>query len=140
MRISARCEYACRALLELALHWPREEPLQLHIISEKEDIPRKYLVQILIQLKRMGLVNSIRGKQGGYTIARPPHKITLGEVIREIGGPLLPLANVTTKNGSVFATIWNEVEEAMAKVLDKITFEDISNKTKGAKKAILYQI
>jgi len=100
----------------------------------------KYLVHILIQLKRMGLVESLRGKQGGYRLAKPPNKISLGEVIREVGGPLLPVANSVAKEESVFTTIWREVEGGMAKVLDKITFEDISNREQGMKGAIVYQI
>ena len=140
MRISARCDYACKALLELALHWPNKESLSIHTISEKQNIPVKYLVHILIQLKRMGLVESVRGKQGGYKLLKPPNKISLGEVIREVGGPLLPVANSATKEESVFSTIWREVEGAMAKVLDKITFEDISNREQGMKGAIVYQI
>ena len=140
MRISARCDYACRALLELALHWPSKDPLHIHTISENQNIPMKYLVQILIQLKRMGLLGSIRGKQGGYILTKPPNKISLGDVIRETAGPLLPLANSVVKKKLVFATIWTEVEDAMAKVLDKITFEDILNKAKGIDRAIIYQI
>lgn len=140
MRISARCDYACKALLELALHWPDKKPLQIHRISERQDIPMKYLVQILIQLKRMGLVNSRRGKEGGYNLTRPPDKITLGEVIRALGDPLLPLANSAAKENSVFVTIWHEVEDAMARILDKVTFEDIANKVRGMEKAIIYQI
>lgn len=132
MRISARCDYACRAILELSLRWPLREPVQIHTIAEQQNIPLRYLVNILIQLKRMGVVMSLRGKEGGYSLTRPPNKITLGEVLREIEGPLLPVANTTT----VFAPIWNEVENAMAKVLDEITFEDISNKIRG----INYQI
>ena len=93
MRVSAKCDYACKALLELALHWPNKEPVQIHEISEKQDIPIKYLVQILIQLKRIGFVDSIRGKEGGYNLAIAPDRITLGKVMREIGGPLLPMAN-----------------------------------------------
>jgi len=100
----------------------------------------KYLVQILLQLKRTELVESLRGKQGGYILARPPDKISLGEVLRNIGGPLLPKANSATKKELVFATIWEEVEEAMSKVLDKVTFENIANKAKGIKRAIVYQI
>ena len=140
MRISARCDYACRALLELAFHWPNKDPVQTYTISERQDVPMKYLVQILIQLRRMGLVKSVRGKQGGYYLAKPPGNISLGEVIREVGGPLLPMANSATKKESVFATIWTEVEEAMARVLDKISFEDILNKAKGIEAAIVYQI
>ena len=140
MRISARCDYACKALLELALHWPNKGSLTIHTISEKQNIPVKYLVHILIQLKRMGLVESLRGKQGGYRLAKPPNRISLGEVIREVGGPLLAVANSAAKEESVFATTWKEMEGAMAKVIDRITFEDIANKEKGMKGAIVYQI
>lgn len=140
MRISARCDYACRALLELALHWPSKEPLQIQVISRRQNIPMRYLVQILIQLKRIGLVASIRGKEGGYNLAKSPNKIRLGEVMRRVGGPLLPVAECVAKKESVFATIWNEVEGAMAKVLDKVSFEDITERVKGKEKAILYQI
>lgn len=140
MRISARCDYACRALLELALHWPSKETLHIHTISERQNIPMRYLVQILIQLKRMGLVTSIRGKEGGYNLAEPPDKIRLGQVMRQIGGPLLPLAGSAARKGSVFATIWDEVEGAMSKILDRITFEDIAERAKGKEGAIVYQI
>lgn len=140
MRISARCDYACKAILELALHWPSKEPLQIHIISERQDIPMRYLVQILIQLKRMGLAASQRGKEGGYSLTKSPHRISLGEVVRSIGGPLLPVSNSIRKNDSIFTTIWDEVEDAMAKVIDKITFEDICNKARGLGKALIYQI
>jgi len=140
MRVSAKCDYACKALLELALHWPDKEPLQIHEISEKQDIPIKYLVQILIQLKRIGFVDSIRGKEGGYNLAIAPDKITLGKVMREIGGPLLPMANHAVKNEQTFGRIWHEVENVMAKVLDKVTFEDIVNKARGREKAVVYQI
>lgn len=131
MRISARCDYACRALLELALCWPNKELLSIHTISERQNIPMKYLVHILIQLKRMGLVESMRGKQGGYRLAKSPNKISLGEVIRKVGGPLLPVANSTIKEESVFATIWKEVEGTIAEVLDKISFKDISGTVKS---------
>ncbi|PIW67054.1 MAG: Rrf2 family transcriptional regulator [Candidatus Omnitrophica bacterium CG12_big_fil_rev_8_21_14_0_65_43_15] len=140
MRISARCDYACKALLELALHWPSKEPVQLHTISDHQGIPTKYLVHILIQLKRMNLVESMRGKQGGYNLTRHPNEITLGEVIRDTGGPLLPLAKTAVKSESAFAAIWEEVEGVMAKVLDKVTFEDIVNKVRGKEKALIYQI
>lgn len=140
MRISARCDYACKALLELSLHWPNKTPIQIHAISEKQKIPIRYLVQILIQLKRMNLVTSIRGKEGGYNLARSPGRIPLGAVIRQIGGPLLPVAPSVATGDSVFTSIWNEAERAIAKVLDKVTFEDIVNRAKGIKEGIFYQI
>ncbi len=140
MRISARCDYACKALLELSLHWPREMPLRIATISERQEIPTRYLVQILIQLKGLGLVSSTRGKQGGYNLAQPPSRIRLGQVIRQVAGPLLPGAEVRAGNGSLFPEIWREVEHAMAQVLDKITFEDIANKARGTTKGLIYQI
>ena len=140
MRISARCDYACKALLELALHWPSKEPVHIQTISKRHNIPMKYLVQILIQLKRAGLVASIRGKEGGYNLAKAPGEITLGKVIRQTGGPLLPLASSAAKKESVFVTIWKEVEGAMARILDKVTFEDILKKSRGIEKTIVYQI
>ena len=140
MRISARCDYACRAILELALYWPSKNPLHINSISLKQNIPIRYLVNILIQLKRMGLVASTRGKKGGYSLIKAPSKISLSEVMLHMGGALLPRADSVLKNRSIFTKIWNETEDAFTKVLDKVTFEDISNKARGVKRAIIYQI
>ncbi|MFH1996907.1 MAG: Rrf2 family transcriptional regulator [Candidatus Omnitrophota bacterium] len=140
MRISAKCDYACKALLELTLHWPNREPVQIHTISENQKIPMRYLVQILIQLKNLGMVSSVRGKEGGYNLAASPNEIALGDLMRRVGGPLLPRADSVANGGSVFKTIWSEVEGAMAKVIDKVTFEDIANKSRRGIGAANYQI
>lgn len=140
MRISARCDYACRALLELAMHWPSKEPLHLHDISDKQSIPIKYLVQILIQLKREGLVVSARGKEGGYNLAKAPNKIQLREVITLTSGPLVPISESVIKDDSIFNSIWKETEVAISEVLNRITFEDIIYKTKGLQVSLNYQI
>ncbi len=140
MRISARCEYACKALLELALHWPDRDPLQIYAISEKQEIPLRYLVQILIQLKRAGFVKSARGKEGGYNLAKSPDEIKMGEVMRQTTGQLLPISELASGGDPVFDEIWREAEEAIANVLDKITFEDILNKAKGLEASLNYQI
>lgn len=140
MRISASCDYACRTILELAMHWPSKDPVQLQEISQNQEMPFKYLGQITMQLKKIGLVRSVRGKYGGYTLAKPPSSISLGKLIRQINGPLLPVADSRTKRNPVFKAIWEEVEEAMARILDKVTFEDILNKARGKEKIIVYQI
>jgi len=72
MRISAKCDYACRALVELSFHWPKKIPLRIQQMSEKQEIPERFLVQILLQLKRLGFVTSSRGKNGGYNLAKAP--------------------------------------------------------------------
>src|SRR3989339_160208 len=140
MRISARCDYACRALLELSVHWPNETPLQIQHISQKQNIPIKYLVHILIQLKREGIVSSSRGKDGGYVLAKAPETIKLGQVMRYVGGKLLPIADSAKKKGSAFKGLWDEVEGAMAKIVDNVSFEDIIMKNSGAGVLSMYQI
>jgi len=140
LRISAESEYAFRALLELALNWPASNLVQVSMIAKRQDIPIKYLEQILIQLKSTRLVESVRGKQGGYRLAKAPGEISLGEVMRKIEGPLLQLSDTATQKKSVFTAIWKEVEGAMVKVLDKVNFEDIANKAKSMEGAMIYQI
>jgi Rrf2 family transcriptional regulator, cysteine metabolism repressor len=85
MRISARVSYACYALLELSMHWPEDNPVQIHQIAKKQSIPIKYLILILLQLKQLGLIRSIRGKKGGYLLARAPNTITLARFSHQPG-------------------------------------------------------
>jgi len=140
MRISAESEYACRALLELALNWTGRRLTQVSAVAKRQDIPIKYLEQILIQLKSIGMVESVRGKQGGYRLAKAPREISLGEVMRKMNGSLLQLADTATHKRSVFTAIWKEVEGSIVKVLDKVNFEDIANKAKSMEGAMVYQI
>jgi len=85
--ISQRAKYALRALLALAGS-AAGEPLMIGEISRRQAIPKKFLEQILLELKRAGIVDSRRGRLGGYVLARPPERITFGEVLRLIDGPL----------------------------------------------------
>jgi Rrf2 family transcriptional regulator, cysteine metabolism repressor len=141
MRISARCDYACRALLELSLHWSSSRLLHIQEISENQEIPERYLVHILLQLKGIGYVNSSRGKEGGYSLAMSPDEIRLGEVMRSVSGPLLPLADsVGGKSESIFLGIWKEVEGVMAEVLDKVSFADICRRIEQKERVVMYQI
>ena len=140
MRISARCDYACRAILELVKHWPNKDPLQTDIISEKQNIPLRYLVHILIQLKKMGIVISIRGKDGGYALAKKPSQISLGEIVREVNGPFVPIADSAANGSSAFSNVWDDVESAIADVLNKVTFEDIEKNIKAYNSIVNYQI
>ncbi|MDD5218288.1 MAG: Rrf2 family transcriptional regulator [Candidatus Omnitrophica bacterium] len=142
MRISARSDYACRALLELALHWPNKAPMQIGDIAKRGNIPTKYLVHILIHLKQMGLVKSTRGKEGGYILSKSPGEIVFGKFIRQIGGPFVPVA--ISKKGAdklnVFSPIWHDVESAISEVVDDITFQDLVEKARGLSEVLVYQI
>ena len=96
MKLSKRCEYALRALIDLGiaseLGWPM---LQISELASKEKLPIKFLEQIFTQLKAAGYVKSRRGKFGGYSLARPINRIKFGEVIRLIEGPLAPIRCVS---------------------------------------------
>ena len=140
MRISARCDYACRALVELSLRWPSKDPMRINDLAERQGIPLRYLVQILLQLKQLGWVKSSRGQKGGYNLAQAPERIILGEVIEAIGGPLLPIADTVGQEKSVFSGIWKEVEGSISLILGRVTFEDICKRVRGLDKVLIYQI
>jgi Rrf2 family protein len=85
--LSQKGRYALRALLVLAEH-AREEPMMIAEVAAQAKVPRKFLEQILLDLKRRGIVRSLRGRQGGYLLGRPPGDITFADIIRETDGPL----------------------------------------------------
>ncbi len=140
MKISAKCDYACRAIIELAGYWPNNIPLRMQTISKKQSIPLKYIPQILLQLKGMGIVRSVRGKEGGYLLARAPREITLGEIVVEMGDLMVYLPSGNYEGNNVFAAIWKDVENTVSKTLDKISFEDILKKAGSTAGTMAYQI
>ena len=86
MKISAKTEYACIAMLELAAQYGTGEPVRIRKIAERHDVPPRFLVQILLQLKGAGLVASVRGAAGGYHLLKPPQEVSLGQVMEVIEG------------------------------------------------------
>src|SRR3954468_21419789 len=89
-QLSKRTQYSLRALYSLARHYD-QGPTLISQLAEDEAIPKKFLEQILLSLKNLGLVSSKKGKGGGYFLVRPPDQVTIAEVIRLIEGPLAPL-------------------------------------------------
>ena len=94
MNLSAKTEYACLAMLQLAADFESGDPVQIRHIADQNGIPARFLVQILLQLKGAGLVASTRGAAGGYRLARPPREISLGDVIEVIEGDDRPVSSV----------------------------------------------
>ena len=131
MRLSAKkVQYACAALFELALNYGSAQPLQVHTIAERQKIPTNYLVQILITLRRAGLVGSVRGSQGGYLLATPPDKITLAQVIRVVDGPLCEEQPTELDQDRRMACYWlgqlqKSACESVERQLDSISIADI---------------
>src|SRR6516165_5681775 len=124
MKVSARDEYACSAVLELALNYDSEAPVRVQDIAQRQSIPMKFLFQIMQILKRVDIVRSRRGTEGGYILTRPPSQITLGEVIRSTSGPFVQLSSNDSGNPH-FKAIWHEVDTAIGNVLNTITFEEL---------------
>lgn len=125
MNISSRCEYACRAVVELAHHENSSEPVTALHIAESKSIPEKYLVHILLQLKRAGIVRSIRGAQGGYLLAQSPDEISLCDIVRAIDGPILDPLPVEDNGSRELASTWKRVAERIGGVLEETTVRDI---------------
>lgn len=140
MKVSAKGDYACRALYELAVKYDDGTPIHVQDIADKQKIPRKYLIQILVMLKGAGLVKSRRGVNGGYLLSRPPSEITLGEVVRIVDGPLLPIKCSSEDTSATcellptcaFHPVWEDVRAAISDVIDNITYEDLCRRANQA--------
>lgn len=128
MKISAKTEYACIALLELARHHGSGEPVRIRTIADEHGVPSRFLVQILLQLKGAGLVTSTRGAAGGYQLVKPPDEISLAEVMNVIEGPDEPIGTSTSPDSlavKVLQSAWQEVADVERGMLHRITFADL---------------
>jgi len=146
MRITYKGDYALKALLDLTIHYERGL-LTIHDIAKHINAPVKFLEQVLLELKNGGFVESRRGKIGGYLLARAPGRITLGEVVRFIDGPIEPIACVekgysgcTDIYKCVFRKIWLDVGRSASEIVDNITFEELANRVQVTDSALVYQI
>jgi Rrf2 family protein len=131
MKISAKAEYACLAVLALARQDPEGPPVRIREISAAHGIPERYLVQILLQLKGAGLVSSTRGAAGGYRLARPADAISLGEVLTAIDGPEPARrgAGALRPAAQVLAAVWEHVRAAERAVLDQTSIAQLAERT-----------
>lgn len=132
MNISSRCEYACRAVVELALREFSETPLTATQIAEQRGIPEKYLVHILLQLKRVGIVKSIRGSQGGYLLGRSPDEITLLDIVSAIDGAVLDPLPVDDAAGLDLRSAWRQVAKGIEEVLGNVTARELANRAQSS--------
>lgn len=129
MQISAKTDYAVRALLSLASHEP--ELVKVDVVVGEQGLPRKFVEVILGELRRAGLVRSQRGAEGGYALARPSGQITIGAVIRAVDGPLAEVRGLrpheTTYSGVAehLPQVWVAVRAALRSVLDEVTLAQL---------------
>lgn len=129
MRVSAKAEYACLAMLALARHGPDTPPVRIREISESHGIPERYLVQILLQLKSAGLVTSTRGASGGYHLARPASAISIGQILAAVEGPDLAARIEPASrcpDSAVLDPVWESARAAQRAVLDSTTLDQLA--------------
>lgn len=129
MKVSAKSEYACLAMLALARQGPDDPPVRIREISAAHGIPGRYLVQILLQLKASGLVTSTRGAAGGYRLTRPAARISLGEVLTAVDGPDAPSRPSQKPAARALAAVWEHVRAAERAVLDATSIAQIAELT-----------
>ena len=144
MKLSTRTRYAVRAIIELAQN-DSNRPLQLKIIAQRQDISVKYLEQLMAILRSAGFVRSIRGSKGGYVLARAPNQIKLNEVLHRLEGTVTTVECVENEDycsrsaDCAARYLWMQVEQAIEKVMEAITLQDLVDKANDEKK-LNYQI
>ncbi len=134
MKLSLRGEYALRALLVLGLNYERGV-VQIQRISQEQNIPKRFLEQILNDLKSAGFVRSRRGVAGGYRLAQRPEDITLASVVRHIEGTLAPVRCVSERfyrkcscpdeSGCAIRSVMKEVHDAVVKIAERVTIAEL---------------
>jgi Rrf2 family cysteine metabolism transcriptional repressor len=128
LRITQRSEYAIQALLELALR-PAAEPVTIANIAVAQRIPQKFLAVILARLRQAGLVVSERGTRGGYRLARAPRKISVGQVVRLLDGPVQPgsprVTDRTSDSEGALPHLRRQIAQAVDNVLNQTTLADL---------------
>ncbi len=125
MNISVKGEYALQAIFDLCSR-PPGQPVKIADIANRQHIPQKFLELILASLKQGGFVESRRGAEGGYLLARAPDQITVGEVYRFFEGANNGASRAKRKSDSPFADLWRRVDDAVSAVVDQTTFADLT--------------
>ena len=131
MNITSKGRYALRVMLDLAQH-PDEGFISLKTIAERQNISMKYLESIVCSLKKAGLVESSRGKEGGYALSRPAEAYPVGEILRSIEDKLAPVSCITAEgvscaqaSGCLTLPMWRELDELTNAYLDTVTLRDL---------------
>ena len=134
MKLSVRGEYALRALLVLGLNYDKPQ-VRIQTVSEEQNIPKRFLEQILNDLKSAGLVQSKRGVAGGYRLARPPEEISIAEIIRHIEGALAPVSCVSERfyekcscpdeSRCPIRAVMKEIREAVVRIAERVTIAEL---------------
>jgi Rrf2 family transcriptional regulator, iron-sulfur cluster assembly transcription factor len=128
MKLTTRGHYSVKALLDLSLQ-PRHQPAAVRAIAQRQEIPAPYLEKLLIEMRRAGLVISVRGSQGGYQLARSPAQISLGQILEAVGESIDPMPRHRLESEQaedwVTVTLWRKLHQKLKESLYSITLEDL---------------
>jgi Rrf2 family protein len=126
VKLSVKSDYAARAVLGLARHHPEGIALRVEDLAAEQGIPANYLVQILIELKAQGIARSVRGKEGGYLLARIPAEISLGDVLRAVHGTVFDTPALSDPDcPAELRRAWQKMKRTMELAADGITFQHL---------------
>jgi Rrf2 family protein len=142
MRVSAKAEYACIAMLELASNYAGRQPVRVKAIADAHGIPQRFLVQILLQLKGAGLVESVRGAFGGYLLSRSPAEISIADVVQTIDRTETrrePVASQRSTAVQAIRAVWKEVQAEEQRHLESLDFAELLRRTQESH-SLTYQI
>lgn len=139
MKLSTKGRYGLRAFIDLAV-WGEKEPVSLTSIAERQEISVSYLEQLMAKLKRAGLVNSVRGVNGGYIIAKPAEEISVGDVLRALEGDLTPVecpeidssktVHCTGSSHCVSKIVWKRINDSINDAVDSIYIGELVKESK----------
>ncbi len=128
MKLTTRGHYSVKALLDLTLH-PSRQPVSVHTIAARQGLPPPYLEKLLIELRRAGIVESVRGPQGGYRLAKPADQIFLGQILAAVGEQVDPLPRHSPQADQaedwVTFAVWNRLSQKLKEALYSISLEDL---------------
>jgi Rrf2 family protein len=139
VKLSVKSDYAARAVLGLARHYSTGAALRAEDLATEQGVPSNYLVQILIELKAGGIARSVRGKQGGYLLGRPPAEISLGDVLRAVNGAIYDTPALSDPEcPPELRRAWQSLQRTIETAADSVTFQQLLEES--AEKEKMYYI
>ena len=135
MKLSVKSDYAARAVLGLARHHHTGAALRVEQLAEEQNIPSNYLVQILIELKAQGIARSLRGKEGGYLLAKPPAEISMADVLRAVDGSVFDTPALSDPDcPAELRRVWRNLQRSAESAAGAISFQQLLDENSAKEK------
>ena len=132
MKLSVKSDYAARAVLGLARHFHTEKSVRGEDLAAEQNIPSNYLIQILIELKAQQIVKSVRGKDGGYLLARAPGEITMADILRAVHGEVFDSPAINDPQcAPELRAAWKKLRETVEIAAVELNFQQLLEASKG---------